>query len=330
MNVIKLCSSISVLLVLALPGAYAANNTGTVAVELRPFKLEYQAYAQVEPRNILPIRAAATGEVSTLTVVPGLHVGKGELLAILTGPDYDAEVAAARARWQAAKVVLSTTRHNYPDFSTVQDLASADAVYKEAHAALTRIRAVGKVRAPVSGTVLTLNMSSGERVSPGTTLLRLLPDNGVWLRANLYGADTGRIQSGMRGRFYPQDGAAAIPVRVHAVVPPQTVGGGVSVTCVADTTAIWQDGEAGTLVIAASPVQQLPAVPNVALVMDQGKWWVLLSDTHGLRRQPVEIGPSVGEWTFIRHGVRADERVVAVNAYLLFHADISRHYSPPD
>ena len=236
MNVIKLCSSISVLLVLALPGAYAANNTGTVAVELRPFKLEYQAYAQVEPRNILPIRAAATGEVSTLTVVPGLHVGKGELLAKLTGPDYDAEVAAARARWQAAKVVLSTTRHNYPDFSTVQDLASADAVYKEAHAALTRIRAVGKVRAPVSGTVLTLNMSSGERVSPGTTLLRLLPDNGVWLRANLYGADTGRIQSGMRGRFYPQDGAAAIPVRVHAVVPPQTVGGGVSVTCVADTT----------------------------------------------------------------------------------------------
>ncbi|MGH8361810.1 MAG: efflux RND transporter periplasmic adaptor subunit [Gammaproteobacteria bacterium] len=310
--------------------AGATGTAGTVAVELRPFTTEYRAYAQVEPRTVLSIYASSIGEITALKAAPGQHVKAGEHLARLAGPEYDAELTAGEAQFHTAQVALRTTQHNYPDFSSARDVANAEATLKEARAALTRIKATGEVRAPVAGTVLSLTVSPGERVSPGTALMRLLPDHNLWLRATLYAPGAARVRPSMVGHFYPADDGAAIPIRVSGVIPPLATNGGVRIACVATTAATWQDGEAGTAVIASGPTTQLSVVPTAALILDQGKWWVLISDTHGLHRQPVVLGPSVGEWTFIHQGLKAGERVVAVNAYLLFHAEISRHYVPPD
>ncbi|MGH8307330.1 MAG: efflux RND transporter periplasmic adaptor subunit [Gammaproteobacteria bacterium] len=330
MNATHLSASFIFGLVLAASAAGATGTAGTVAVELRPFAAEYRAYAQVEPRTVLSIHAATIGEVTALMAAPGQHVKTGERLAHIAGPEYDAELTATEARFHTAQVGLNTTQHNYPTFSSARDVTNAQAVLKEARAALTRIKAAGEIRAPVAGTVLSLTVSPGERVSAGTPLLRLLPDNNLWLRATLYAPDAGRIRVGMVGHFYPADDDLAIPIRVRAVIPPLAASGGMRIACVAIRPATWQDGEAGTVVIASGPATPQPVVPTAALILDQGKWWVLISDAHGLSRQVVEIGPSAGEWTFIHQGVQAGERVVAVNAYLRFHADISRHYAPPD
>ncbi len=330
MNATHLSASFIFGLALAASAAGATGTAGTVAVELRPFAAEYRAYAQVEPRTVLSIHAATIGEVTALMATLGQYVKAGEHLARLAGPEYDAALTAAEARFHTAQVGLNTTQHNYPTFSSARDVTNAQAELKEARAALTRIKAAGEIRAPVAGTVLSLDVSLGERVSPGTRLLQLLPDHNLWLRATLYAPDAGRVRVGMVGHFYPADDNPAIPIRVRAVIPPLAASGGMRIACVAIRPAPWQDGEAGTLVIDATPVRQLPAVPTQALVMDRGRWWVLVSNSKGLLRVPVVLGSSVGEWTFIRKGVHAGEQVMAVNAYLLFHADISRHYAPPD
>lgn len=304
--------------------------TGTVVAKLRPFVTEYRAYAQVEPRTVLPINATATGVIAVLRVSPGQHVKAGETVANLTGSEYTTEQTAARARFRAARTVWRTAQHNYPNFSSAKDVANAQAALQGARAALRRIEAAGELHAPVAGTVLSLNVSRGERVSPGTPVLQLLPDHDLWLRATLYDQEVRHVHPGMTGRFYPEHDGTVIPIRVTAVIPPLTAGGGLRIACVAITAATWQDGEAGTVAIASGPATQLPVIPTAALILDQGKWWVLIADAHGLHRQPVEIGPSAGEWTFIRRGLESSERVVAVNAYLLFHAEISRHYAPPD
>lgn len=319
-------------LVLALPmSAIGASGTaGTVAVKLRPFTTEYRAYAQVEPRTTLTIKAATSGEIVTLSVTPGQHIRAGEPVAKLVGPEYQAALSTARSQFRAAQMALRTAKHNYPDFSSALDVENARAALQQAHAALTRIQAAGEVRAPLAGTVLSLNASPGERVSPGTPLLNLLPDHNLWLRTTLFGLEAQRLRPGMAGKFYPLEGGAAIPVRVSAIIPPLTPGGGLGIACLATVAAAWQDGEVGTVIVTAGPARQMPVVPTAALILDQGKWWVLIANAHGLHRQRVEIGSSAGEWTFIPQGLRAGEQVVALNAYLLFHADISQHYAPPD
>ena len=88
-------------------------------------------------------------------------------------------------------------------------------------------------------------------------------------------------------------------------------------------------GEMGTLVLTGAR-RAWPAVPTEALIMDGGRWWVLVRDQGATRRQAVEIGPSMEGWTLIREGLEPGQRVVAAGAYLLFHRDFSKRYQPPD
>ncbi|MDE2234419.1 MAG: efflux RND transporter periplasmic adaptor subunit [Gammaproteobacteria bacterium] len=309
----------------------AAVKTGTLSVTTRPYAVRYKAYAQVEPRAILIIRATTTGEIHTLLVSPGMHVAAQQQLATLAGPEYEANLATAEAHYRAAQAVLKAVRHNFPQFSSAQDLATAQASLAASQAALQQIQAGGIIRAPVAGIVQSVALSSGSRVAPGVRLLQLLPDNSLWVRATMYGRAALDVRQGMTGVFHSNSPAVHVAVRVQGIALPLSIGGGAAVICVArNRHPGWQDGETGTLEITAAPSRPVPVVPNSALVMDQGSWWVLVSDTRGLHRTQVEIGPSSGEWTFVLHGLRAGERVVAVNAYLLFHADIDKHYTPPD
>jgi hypothetical protein len=91
----------------------------------------------------------------------------------------------------------------------------------------------------------------------------------------------------------------------------------------------WSGGEAGEVIVAGDP-QTAVAVPTAALILDQGRWWVLVQTADGLRRQAVEPGPSRGEQTLILHGLTAGDAVVVCDAYLLFHRDFRQRYTPPD
>lgn len=331
MNTMRFLAACSLALMLT---ASAAAHTGaritTVTVTLKPFAAEYHGYAQVKPRSVLVLKAAATGEIAKLAVSPGQHVHAGETVATLVGTDYQTELSTARAQFRAAQMTLRIVRHNYPVFSSAQDVTNARTALQEARATLARTRAAGQIRAPFGGIVLSVNVSPGERVSAGTSLLNLLPDHNLWLRATLFVPGAVRVRPGMTGEFHPTEGGADIQVRVSAVIPPLTAGGGVIIACTTTVDTAWQDGEAGSVSIASGAAQPMPVVPTAALVMDQGKWWVLLANARGLQRQPVEIGLSDGSWTYISRGLHAGERVVAVDAYLLFHANISQHYAPPD
>jgi hypothetical protein len=91
----------------------------------------------------------------------------------------------------------------------------------------------------------------------------------------------------------------------------------------------WRGGEAGEVVVAGKP-RAAVAIPTAALVLDRGRWWVLVQAADGLRRQAVEPGPGRGEQTLILKGLAAGDAVVVRDAYLLFHRDFGQHYTPPD
>ncbi|MCG6941663.1 MAG: hypothetical protein LJE69_10485 [Thiohalocapsa sp.] len=67
-----------------------------------------------------------------------------------------------------------------------------------------------------------------------------------------------------------------------------------------------------------------------ALILDQGRWWVLTETPGGLVRRAVEPGPARGDHTLILKGLAAGDAVVSRDAYLRFHRDFGQHYTPPD
>ncbi len=320
-------------------------DADAVTVKLQPVTPRIMAYGQVEPIQLVPVNAAETGVVENLRVVPGSHVRAGEPLATLSGPTMrtlllqsEAEVRSARSSLDAAQKSLAIDRQQLPlhltTRQTVQQAESSEAqaqtVFDGADSKLTAARQMMTLTAPTSGIVVALGSANGQYVSAGQPVVTLQPAAGLWLRASYYGSAPASVRLGMIGNFTPSDGSTPTAVRVCSVAGNLTAGGAESVSlCPLHGTAAWINGESGEVTLDL-PEQKLVAVPTRALILNQGKWWVLLHTAKGNRAQEVVPGPTQGWNTFIENGLPPGAQVIVNNAYLLFHANIAEQFQIPD
>lgn len=329
----------------AASAAGLASDADSVTVQFRAVTPHLVAYAQVEPINILPVDAAEAGVVEELSVLPGMRVRAGQELAHLTGPGIrtllmqdEADVRSDRSQLDAAQETLAVLREQLPSHLTtreaVHEAESADAqaqsALDNAQSRLGSVRQLMTLSAPSSGTVLALNSANGQLISAGQPVVTLQPDNQLWLRADYYGTDLKVIRPGMTGSFTPADGSAPVAVRVASIPGMVAVGGGESIALVpAGSRAAWISGESGTVTLDL-PSRKLVAVPTRALVLNEGKWWVMVHTVKGDRPQQVVPGPAQGWDTLIESGLAPGTSVIVNNAYLLFHANVTEQFQIPD
>jgi RND family efflux transporter MFP subunit len=333
------------LIVTTTAAAGQASDADAVAVQLHAVTPHLVAYAQVEPISILPVDAAETGVVEGLKVLPGTHVRGGEELARLSGPTIqtllmqdEADVRSARSQLDASEKSLAIQRQQLPSHLTTRQAvhqaeaseAQAQTALDNAQSRLNAVRQLMTLSVPDDGIVLALNSTNGQLVTAGQTILTLQPANRVWLRATYYGIDLTAIRIGMTGRFIPADGSEPTSVRVSSVPGTLAAGGGESIALLpVHIRSPWLSGESGTVIL-DMPSRQLIAVPTRALVLNQGKWWVMVHTAKGYRRQAVVPGPTQGWDTFIESGLAPGMKVVVNNAYLLFHSSVAEQYQIPD
>jgi len=309
------------------------------------YEPQLRAYAQVEPVQLVAVKAGLTGVIEDLAVRPGQALSAGEHIAHLGGPDQVKAMADARAQLAAAEQTLAaatdaeqsvrgTYRLKLSDRARLDrakaELAAAKARVAEAKAELAHLQALSTIVSPVSGRIISLSAANGDRVAKDGPVLVLQPDHDLWLQAIFYDAPMALLTRGRAARFLPANGAKALPVRLVQVLPAVRPDGGVTAFFQAAAGAPdWRGDEAGDVVLTGKP-RQAVAIPTAALVLDQGRWWVLAKTANGLRRRPVMPGPSRGEQTVILHGVAAGEAVVVRDVYQRFHRDFGQHYTPPD
>jgi RND family efflux transporter MFP subunit len=349
--------SITAAAAIAAPGstqhAATALPEGTVTVREQAVAVEYPAYAQVRPIAVVPVRALQAGTVAAMRVGPGTAVTAGEPLAILSGPEMQSAlisgqgaVRSAAMRLTAATRALEAERGKLAGrLSTRQAVAAAQSAVTAAHAALRSAQAQlemarqsSVLRAPSAGTVIAVSAATGQRVAAGQAVLTLQPSGSLWLEATYYGQEAASIRVGMRGRFEPVSGEA-VPVRVASVFAALAPDGGEKVglvpagsaagTGAPSPQASWLNGEWGNVTV-SGPMLRMATVPTAALIIDQAKWWVVVRTPGGDRRQAVVPGQARGWMTYIAKGLEPGEQVVVQNAYLAFHRDIARRYTPPD
>lgn len=315
------------------------------AVRYRPV---VRAYASVEPAYVVTVSATEGGVLSGFTALPGSTVRAGAVLGHVQGPTLqlmlaqgEANVRGADAQLAAAQKSLAIVRQqlathlstNVMVHQAESALAQAQANDANAHSGLAAVRGMEAVIAPTSGTVLALAAADGEMVSAGQGLLTLQPAGKLWLRASIYGADINAVRVGMAGTFSSADGRAPVAVRVRSIFAALGANGAESVALVAAPGAAhatrWLNGEYGTVAL-RRPTETLLAVPTRSLILDQGRWWVLVKTARGFSRQAVVPGPARGWQTYVEQGLQAGQQVVASNAYLLFHQGVANSYQPPD
>lgn len=327
------------------PAAGQSSPPNWVTVQARTMTPQLDSYAQVESIGALPVNAAEAGVVSGLNVVPGMKVRAGQALAQLSGPSIQSLLLQGEADLRSAKAQLDATQKSLAiqeeqlrvHLATRETLHQAQSAVAQAQAAFdnaqTRLATVQQMRtvtAPADGVVLARNSANGELVQAGQPVVTLQAAGSLWLTAVYYGRDLAAIHAGMTGRFTPSDGSPAIAVKISEVFAAMTIGGGETVAMrPVRAPAEWISGESGTVTLDA-PSRLLPVVPTRALILNQGKWWVMVHMAKGDRAQEVQPGPAEGWDTFIVHGLAPGAQVVVNNAYLLFHAQITEQYQIPD
>lgn len=322
-----------------------AADANAVPAQLHPIAPHLVAYGQVEPIHLVPVNAAETGVVKGLRVVPGAHIRAGQTLATLSGPamhmllmQSQADVRSARSALSAAKKAVAIERRQLPSHLTTRQAvhqaesaeAQAQTTLDNAQSKLASARQMMTLTAPTSGLVLAVNSANGQLVSPGQPVVTLQPASGLWLRATYYGRALTSIRIGMMGRFTPSDGSAPVAVRVCSISGMVAAGGGESISlCPSRSGTSWLSGESGTVTLDL-PRRNLVSVPTRALILSQGKWWVMIHTGKGDRPRQVVPGPTEGWNTFIRSGLAPGVQVIVNNAYLLFHASIDEQFQIPD
>jgi len=329
---------------LAAPSAWAGS--ATAIARARTVTIPMEAYARVESIAVVRVNAGQPGFVAGLKAVPGDTVEAGAILGHLAGPPVDAalafrrsEVASAEGEVEAARKTLDLEREKLSKhLSTLKEVYRAEAALTSTQARLDNARSQLAalqtsvvLRAPVKGKVLSAQSASGELVASGQTILTLQPSGGLWLVADVFGADAGAVRPGMTGRFAAVDGGQAVPVKVRTVIGATRPDGATAVGMVSTLSMPgWQRGAAGTVTLDGAR-RTMVEVPTRALILDRGQWWVLVRSRDGNRPQAVVPGgPSGGESTLLESGLAPGAEVVVENVYLEFHRGISQRFQAPD
>lgn len=329
--------------------AFAANRSadGFATVHARSVVQSLSAYGQIKPIAIVKIRAVNPGTLHSLRVVPGSVVTAGERLARIGGPRMqtllttaEQSLRGAQAREHAARRNLGITQHlqtvqlaTQQQVDTAQsNLVSAHTAVQTADARLREIRSQQNVRAPSAGTVIAVQAADGEQTAAGETLLTLQPAGKLWIRASYYGADSALLRVGMTGRFRPAAGIKVIAVKVVAISAGLAADAGLRVGLVSTSSVLpgwWVTGQWGTVTL-DGPSRQMVTVPTSALILDRGRWWVLLHTPHGDKPRQVVPGSAQGWRTQIASGLEPGQQIVVRDAFLDYHRGIAQSYQSPD
>ncbi len=313
-------------LILAALAITAQAPAGWVTVKATQQAPILSGFASVQPATAVAIAALQPGILTSLSVAPGETVQPGQSIGQLGGPQIVAAMATAQGASNAANAALAAERGKFADhLSTKAAVAQAEAAAVSARANLAALRAASSLQSPVAGQVQSLAAGPGASLQPGQAVAVVQPAAGAWVKAVLYGPRASKLSPGMPARFIPANGTPVMPVTLRGIQGTRPDGG----VELAFSGAGLQPGEAGTLSLALPPRLVL-LVPSAALVLDDGRWWVMLHDAKGAHAVQVVPGAAEGAQTPILSGLAAGDQVIVQDAALLYHRGIAAQYQPPD
>ena len=308
----------------------------TAKVERAPLAATLRAVGVVAPseRGLAQISVRFAGWVQTLAVTEtGRRVKRGEVLATIYSPDVlaaEQEFLTARG-WAGQGEGPSADPHGggaNGDLAVAArrrlELLGVAAPEIEALATRGKVGDAVPIRSPVAGTVTARTVVAGAAVSPGQPLFEVADLSRVWLLAEVFEQDAGRLRLGQKAtlelaaypgeRFagkvqfiYPTLSPETRTLRVRLEFPNHKGPGGPEL----------RPGMYGDVAFELASATSL-VVPAEALV-DTGRSQYVFVARGGGRFEPrlVHVGARAGERVQITDGLAEGETVVTTGNFLL-------------
>lgn len=177
------------------------------------------------------------------------------------------------------------------------------------------------LKAPFSGVVTKASVAAGEVIEPGRDAFTVADLSRVWVQAEVYEKDLGRIRLGQDASIkvdtYPDEAFSGRVAYISDVLDPQTRTA--RVRCEVDNrTMRLKTDMFANIELPTRFSKQALAVPSSALQQVEGKNVVFVQHSAtSFEARQVERGVTVGDQTEIVGGLSAGEHVVSQGAFHL-------------
>ena len=278
------------------------------------------------------IAAEVAGAIVEVGVAPGGQVAAGQLLVRLDTSEERAELAAAEAELEIARLALMRSeRLLEANLGTAEARDEAKARFDAAEAARQRIAAViakKRLRAPFAATAGLHQLDVGQFLDRGDEVVRLIgTESSLWVDFTLP-QESASLAEGEQVAIFP-DGGERSPVQGRVIAKDSFVNEqsrNVRYRGLVDRQALGRrPGAIVTVQAPLGPPKTATLVPAPAVRRDAfgAKLFVLRPAEEGApaperaERRDVSLGPRQGEFIVIASGLQPGERVAADGAFKL-------------
>lgn len=299
----------------------------------------------VNKDKLARVLAPVSGRLVKVTANLGDSVGSGDALAWLQSP----ESGEARSSFAQAQSELTLAEANFTRIRGLvafgslarKDELKARADVDKARAALTaaagKLKALGvepaaagssgtlALTAPFAGSVVEKNAVPGEQAQAYQALFSIGDLSTVWIEADLYERDLGRIAVGADAAIgvaaFPGKSFAGKVTYVSSMLDRETRTAKARIE-VANPDGVLKPGMFATVAASLPATHTALEVPEQALVLVQGQMTAFVRDGEGrdgggFEPRPVETGARRGGQITITSGLEPGDEVVVAGAYAL-------------
>lgn len=277
------------------------------------------------------VNASIGGRVERVLVAPGARVRAGQGIAVIVSGEaatFRAEADAAAAEAEAARLAYQRDADlGSQGIVARQDVESARArsLAAEAAARAARARAAASgnpnaggritITAPIAGVVGAVQVAPGGFVAQGGPIAELSDPARLELVFNAPAAIAASLRPGMTMRIEAPSGA--FDAEIVGVGTDAGNLGSATVRARSDSPTMPPAGVAVAGIVVREGAEGGLSVPADAVQTVEGQTVVFVAVDGGFRVTPVLVGRQAGGRVEILGGLDGDERVAAVNAFLL-------------
>ncbi len=334
--VLGICAAICTTAALADDTPDAAN--ASVLVNLVPLKkgslpVSITTYGRVMPAEKAreSISAPIAARVSNINVHVGDAVDKGTPMITLTpSPE-------SRAAYKQAKQAVLTADHLLErsrslanaHLETAAQLAQDEKTAADANSTLEALQEEGAngaatLKAPFKAIVMSVSVSSGAVVAPGTPLIELANPKGLVFKTGVVPAQAAQIKKGDAVTMTPFSGSGTFHGRVVLRGSVVSVQNGLIPVDVSIADGDPLAGEMAKAVISTGE-QHGYVVPHAAILLnDSGQTYVVQSVKMAAKKVPVTVIGSQGDMDVVSGKLIAGAPVVGAGSYQLDDGDKMR------
>lgn len=307
-----------------------ATTISTTKVAQQVWKTQIRAVGSIEPTQGVSLEAEVPGIVKAINFENGQVVEAGDVLVQLDVAVEQAQLRAAKASANLAKIDFERFQSLRKSGSITQaqlDQASAD--LERAEAEVDNLSAVidrKTIRAPFTGRAGIRRVNLGQYVGTGSPIVSLQSDHQVYVNFSLPQQAMSKIDTSMQlelsSDVYPDQTFSGEITAISPEVDPSTRTIEVQGT-LTNKAGLLRSGLFVTVIITLPNEKEVLVVPSTAILYapyGNSVFVVVPAEEDGaltVKQSFIRIGERKGDYVSIEQGLEIDEEVVSAGAFKL-------------